>query len=110
MAVLVKDEIWSIVLRFFLKPFWKSTILLFSSDHNESLIFISELYSLYIDDASDIPLYDRGSLGSAVLVLGIVVIIFLPQDVGIFPVSKQTLNKTCKNKTDVSFFSSTIYL
>ena len=58
---------------------------------------------MYIDDASAIPLYDRGSLGSAVLALGIGLIIFLPQDEGIRPVSKHTLNKTCKNKTDVSF-------
>ena len=50
-----------------------------------------------MDEARAIPLYDRGSLGSAVLDLGIGLIILLPQEEGMHPVSKQTLNKTCKN-------------
>ena len=59
-----------------------------------------------MDDANEIPLYEGGSLGSAVLALGIGLIIFLLQEEGINPVSKQILNKTYQNKTDVSFFQN----
>ena len=36
-------------------------------DNNESLVFDLELYSLYFEEASIIPLYESGSLGSVVL-------------------------------------------
>ncbi len=54
----------------------------------------------------NIPLYDRGSLGSTVLAFGTGHIIDLPHCLGINPVSKQTLNKICRNDTAESFFNT----
>ena len=42
------------------------------------------------------PLYDKGSLGSAVEDLGIGMIILLPHSEGILPYLKHILNNVCK--------------
>ena len=55
-----------------------------------------------MEEARAIPLYDKGSLWSVVLDLGIGLIMHLFHIEGIILLSKQTLNKTCKKETDVS--------
>jgi len=62
-------------------------------------------YSLYIEHAREIPLYESGSLGSFIADLGMGFIIHLPQIEGITPLLKHILKSECKNKTEVLFFS-----
>ena len=61
-TMLVSVYRWSIVLLLLRKPFCSSTLLSFSSHHELILVFRTEHYNLYMDDASAMHLYDIGSL------------------------------------------------
>ena len=90
------------MLRLFLKPFCSSTKVLLQDNHLSSLSFKTEQYNLYVAGAKVIPLYERGSRGSAVLDFGIGFIISFPHSDGMTPVAKQTLKRTCRNETQQS--------
>ena len=100
---LVKLLTWSIVHRVFLKPFCSSTKTSLRLIHLLNLSFKIEQYNLYVAGAKVIPLYESGSLGSAVFDFGIGFIIPLPQLDGTQPESKQTLNKICKQETETVY-------
>jgi hypothetical protein len=68
-----------------------------TSDHKLNLSFKILPYNLYIEHVKAIPLYDKGSLPSAVDDFGIGLIIHLFQTEDTISLSKQTLNKACKN-------------
>ena len=82
------------MLRVLRKPFCSSTSLSFYSAHLDNRLFRAVLYNLYIDEASVIPLYDRGSLGSDWDDFGIGLMILLLQTDGTKPDSKHILKST----------------
>ena len=94
--IFVKVDTWSIVLRIVLKRFCSSTNMPLLSDHNDSLVSHIELYSLYIEEASVMPLYERGSLGSVILDFGIGFMILLLHKLGTRSLLKQPLIKAPK--------------
>ena len=101
-TMLVRVDMWPVVLLLLRNPFCSSTILSFSSHHELILVFGAEQYNLYIDDTSAIPLNDIGFLESFVLDFGIGLIMHLFHEDGILPFSKRILNRTCRKDTDGS--------
>jgi hypothetical protein len=80
--------------------------MLLASDHELNLSFEMLQYNIYIEHVKDIPLYDKGSLPSAVDDFGIGLIRHLFQTEDTISLSNQTLNKACKNTTVVSYFKT----